>query len=151
MLGHDSEEEVKYIEKYIHEASRNSGIDARIILAVVMQESHGNLRTSAGGGITPGIMQALGSPHCETTAKGKCDENTIKGMINAGVFGTDKTPGLKACYEKNGRSYGAMLRCYNSGSIPDPSDLTKAGPGTPSYVSDVANRLKGMEPAKCWF
>ncbi|PGH18437.1 hypothetical protein AJ79_00506 [Helicocarpus griseus UAMH5409] len=149
MLGFNSADEVKFIEQFVHEAAGSSGLDPRIILAVIIQESHGNLRVAAGGGRTPGIMQALGSPHCQGTAKGGCGKNTIKDMIFAGVLGTGQTTGLKKCHESNGRSYGAMLRCYNSGHVFNPNDLIQAGPGTPSYVSDIANRLRGADPPLC--
>ena len=42
-------------------------------------------------------------------------------------------------------------RLYNSGEIPDPSDLGNSGGSTNCYVSDVANRLTGWvnAPSKC--
>lgn len=38
-------------------------------------------------------------------------------------------------------------RIYNSGDIPDPSDLGNAGGATNCYVSDIANRLTGWVTA----
>ncbi|ODH22087.1 hypothetical protein ACO22_05567 [Paracoccidioides brasiliensis] len=126
--------------------------NSRIILAVMMQESNGNVRTSAGDGVTPGIMQALGSPDCSGSAWGKCDPSTIRNMVMAGVFGTGRTEGLAACFKRYGHAYGPMLRCYNSGSVPDLSDLSKVKYGTPGYVSFVANRLEGFQPRRdCGF
>lgn len=37
------------------------------------------------------------------------------------------------------------LRAYNSGSV-DPNNLSDGRGATPSYVSDVANRLLGRTP-----
>ncbi|KAK2809118.1 hypothetical protein FQN50_004172 [Emmonsiellopsis sp. PD_5] len=148
MLHYDSQREIASMKKVIKEVAHQSGLDARILLTVIMQESTGNMRTHAGDGVTPGIMQALGSPSCQGRPFDGCDENSIRAMIRAGVFGTGRTQGLKSCYDTHGRSYGAALRCYNSGSIRDPSNLAAASYGTPSYVSDVANRLKGVAPPK---
>jgi hypothetical protein len=39
--------------------------------------------------------------------------------------------------------YYKAARKYNSGSIADPKALGNAGPSTPCYVSDIANRLTG--------
>ncbi|KLJ13288.1 hypothetical protein EMPG_11767 [Blastomyces silverae] len=45
-----------------------------------------------------------------------------------------------------------MLRCYNSGGVPDPLNWEIVKFGTPSYVSDVGNRLRGLEPRRdCGF
>ncbi|KAK2782577.1 hypothetical protein FQN53_009710 [Emmonsiellopsis sp. PD_33] len=146
MLHFDSQREIASMKKVIKEVARKSGLDARILLTVIMQESTGNMRTRAGDGVTPGIMQALGSPSCEHRPFDGCNENSIRAMIRAGVFGTSKTQGLKSCYDTHGKSYGPALRCYNSGSIKDPSNLAATNYGTPSYVSDVANRLRGVAP-----
>ncbi|ODH45601.1 hypothetical protein GX48_08315 [Paracoccidioides brasiliensis] len=152
MLMFNSQEEVSVIRRSIEEAAEASGLDSRIILAVMMQESNGNVRTSAGDGVTPGIMQALGSPDCSGSAWGKCDPSTIRNMVMAGVFGTGRTEGLAACFKRYGHAYGPMLRCYNSGSVPDLSDLSKVKYGTPGYVSFVANRLEGFQPRRdCGF
>ncbi|KAG5287179.1 lysozyme-like domain-containing protein [Histoplasma ohiense] len=152
MSKFNSESEMGYIKKYIGEAAAAAGIDKGIFLTIMMQESNGNVRTVAGDGVTPGLMQALGSPSCLGTSFGECPESKIQGMIYAGALGTGQTEGLSACFTKNRRQYGAMLRCYNSGSIVDPLNWDVVKYGTPSYVSDIANRLRGLEPRRdCGF
>lgn len=123
-----------------------------IFLAIMMQESRGDVRTGSGDGVTPGLMQALGSPDCLGSIRGQCPHSKIEGMIFAGALGTNLTQGLGSCYTMYGREYGPMARCYNSGSITDPLNLERIQFGTPSYVSDIANRLRGLEPRKdCGF
>lgn len=128
-----------------------------------MQESHGCLRSGAtsspGAGVNnPGIMQSHnGANHCSNEDK-VCSTDKINGMIADGTTGTKDGPGLKQGLEKAG-SFGYKekntqvywsARFYNSGenSIKKGSALevdTAAEPGaTPSYSSDIANRLIGF-------
>ncbi|OJD14861.1 hypothetical protein AJ78_04837 [Emergomyces pasteurianus Ep9510] len=152
MLTYDSPEEVDYIKQHIAAAAAAAGVDRGVFLTMMMQESTGNVRAVSGDGVTPGLMQALGSPSCLGTEFGQCPESKIKDMIYAGALGTGQTEGISACFTKNRRQYAFMLRCYNSGSITDPLNLDIVQYGTPSYVSDVANRLKGFEPRRdCGF
>ncbi|KKZ62128.1 hypothetical protein EMCG_03372 [[Emmonsia] crescens] len=152
MLAADSPSEVDAIHKYIQEAANAAGIKREIFLAIMMQESGGNVRTKSGDGVTPGLMQALGSPDCLKSGFGQCPHSTIRAMLFAGALGTHLTQGLASCFNMYGQQYGPMLRCYNSGSILDPLNLDLVKFGTPSYVSDVANRLRGVEPRKdCGF
>ncbi|EEQ91450.1 hypothetical protein RJZ56_007112 [Blastomyces dermatitidis] len=152
MSKFNSKSEMNAIKKYIGEAAAAAGIDKGIFLTIMMQESRGNVRTVAGDGVTPGLMQALGSPSCLGTPFGGCPDSTIRAMIFAGALGTGQTEGLSTCFKKNRRQYGPMLRCYNSGSVVDPLRLEIVNFGTPSYVSDVANRLRGLEPRRdCGF
>ncbi|PGH01549.1 hypothetical protein AJ79_07897 [Helicocarpus griseus UAMH5409] len=144
--------ENKHILKYIQELAKKYKLDKRVVLETMMQESKGDLRTKPGDGVTPGLLQALHSPHCQNTKKGKCPKSKIKQMLEAGIKGTKGTEGLAKCYTKNGKKYGAMARCYNSGNIINPKDWTKIKYGTPEYVSDIGNRLRGLEPpTNCGF
>ena len=57
------------------------------------------------------------------------------------------TKHYKANLEQEGDAYDAAtiykaLRLYNSGDI-DENDLSDGKGATPSYVSDIANRLQG--------
>ena len=114
-----------------------------------MQETGltGDVRERLGdNGAAHGLMQAHGGPDCLGTTLGGCNPDQVSAMIHAGVYGTSQTQGLLSCYEQYGQSYAKALRCYNSGSVVDPGDLTK-GAGTPSYVSDVGNLLRGSQPS----
>jgi hypothetical protein len=114
-----------------------------------MQETGltGNVRERLGdNGAAHGLMQAHGGPDCLGTTFGGCTYDQVLAMLDAGVDGTSQTQGLLSCYEQNGQNYPEALRCYNSGSVVDPGDLTK-GLGTASYVSDVGNILRGSLPS----
>ena len=120
----------------------------RIIFAIIMQETGltGNVRERIGdNGLAHGLMQAHGGPDCLGTSFGDCSASQVSAMINAGVYGTSLTQGLLSCYDQYGQSYAEALRCYNSGSVVDPSDLTE-GLGTAGYVSDIGNILRGSLP-----
>lgn len=126
-----------------------TNITRRIIFAVVMQETGltGDVRERLGDhGAAHGLMQAHGGTDCLGTPIGGCDPDQVSAMLDAGIYGTSQTQGLLSCYEQNGQNYAKALRCYNSGSVVDPSDLTK-GLGTASYVSDVGNILRGSLPS----
>jgi hypothetical protein len=114
-----------------------------------MQETGltGNVRERLGdNGAAHGLMQAHGGQDCLGTSFGGCDADQVSAMLDAGIYGTSQTQGLLSCYDQNGEDYAKALRCYNSGSVVDPSDLTK-GLGTPSYVSDLGNILRGSLPS----
>lgn len=113
-----------------------------------MQETGltGDVRERLGdNGAAHGLMQAHGGPDCLGTSFGGCGPDQVSAMLDAGVHGTGQTQGLLSCYDQNGQNYAKALRCYNSGSVVDPGDLTK-GLGTASYVSDVGNILRGSLP-----
>ncbi|KAM3500430.1 hypothetical protein MY10362_006409 [Beauveria mimosiformis] len=143
----NSAEESADIKSAIEEVSKSSGVDARFILAIVMQESNGCVRvpTTANGVTNPGLMQTHNGAHTCHNVK-PCPKSTIKGMIEDGVNGTADGDGLKQLLAKAGGSgastYYKAARMYNSGSIDASGDLEK-GIATHCYSSDVANRLSG--------
>lgn len=61
----DSDEGIGHIYDAIQQVSSNTGVDNRVILSIIMQESHGKINTNnAGDGQnTPGLMQAMGCPN----------------------------------------------------------------------------------------
>lgn len=111
---------------------------------MIMQESGGDLHVRHGdGGRSHGVMQIATGLSCYGTAKGACTSAKIRSMIRDGIYGTPGSDGLLKCYQKFG-SYAPALRCYNSGpTVVNVADLT-IGFGTPSYVSDIGNRLLGV-------
>ncbi|CAG8974091.1 hypothetical protein HYALB_00011613 [Hymenoscyphus albidus] len=159
----NSAAETDNIKAGIQSVAKSSGVDQRFILAVIMQESHGCLRVGAtaspGAGVNnPGIMQSHNGQH-NCPASGACGKDIITGMIADGTTGTKDGSGLKQLQEKaatvTGSKEKAQLaywaaRYYNSGenSIKKGSPLeidTNDQPGaTPSYSSDIANRLIGF-------
>ncbi|KAL8923630.1 MAG: hypothetical protein Q9172_003054 [Xanthocarpia lactea] len=135
----------------VQAVSQSAGLDPRIVFALMMQESSGKVRPIIGDyGKSYGLLQAQtpGIPLCDDYAKNECPEDVITSQIEFGVFGHDGNgwpvaPGLAYWMEAQAGDVGRSLRGYNTGSVPDPNDLTKAGAATASYVSDVANRLTG--------
>ena len=124
-----------------HTASE-SGVDARIIFAVVLQESTCLLSaiTTNNGANNPGLIQSH-------NGVGYTDRASILQMIKDGTEGTyyqgvKGGDGLRQLISKYG-VYGG-LRAYNSveNGI-DINNLSSASIGTPSYVSDIANKLIG--------
>ncbi|PMD12021.1 hypothetical protein NA56DRAFT_683522 [Hyaloscypha hepaticicola] len=107
--------------------SQNSLVDARFILAIIMQESTGNAYVGCtnNGVENCGLMQAYaGSVSFDPSDP----QGSITQMVVDGTQGTSRGPGL--------------VQGYNSGSI-DFSNLSDGLGSTPSYASDIANRLQG--------
>lgn len=130
------------INNAIRQVASESGVDARVIFAVVLQESTCLLSivTSSNGAGNSGLMQSH-------NGVGYSNKASILQMIKDGTEGTyyqgvDGGDGLQQLISRYG-VYGG-LRAYNSGENGiNINNLSLAFIGTPSYVSDVANRLVG--------
>ncbi|KAJ5673979.1 hypothetical protein N7462_009418 [Penicillium macrosclerotiorum] len=145
-----TEEEMGYIKSSIKSVAESTSVDARFILAIVMQESNGCVRvpTTDNGVTNPGLMQShdgTGTCNSGSEVSTPCIESEIKQMIQDGAGGTSAGAGLQQClaqYGTDATAYYKAARCYNSGSV-DSSGNLGAGGATHCYVSDVANRLLG--------
>ena len=155
--NNDSEGELSHLASSIQSIATSSGVDARFILAIVLQESNGCVRvgTTDNGVSNPGLMQShSGTGSCGDNKQSPCPETEILQMIKDGTEGTSAGDGLKQCLAKNGGSgataYYKAARCYNSGSVASSGNLGQGG-STHCYVSDVANRLLGWSsgPSSC--
>ena len=117
-----------------------------------MQESNGHMHKAGDGGKSIGLMQVqmLNGERGIRCASDICSRKEIHAMIAQGVLGTTRgdgpiAPGI-AFYLRQ-FDVGTSLRWYNTGSLPNPADLSVATWfSTESYVSDVANRLLGLAP-----
>ena len=117
-----------------------------------MQESQGQISKIGDNGKSIGILQIqmLNGEKGITCHSGTCTSDEILGMIEQGVLGTTRgdgplEPGI--AFYLHRYDVGTALRWYNSGQVRDPTDLSVATEwSTSSYVSDVANRLKGLSP-----
>lgn len=157
----NSPEETANLGSSILAIAASANVDARFILATVMQESKGCVRvqTTYGSHANPGLMQSHAGENTCGTGTNPCPASTITGMISDGVAGTPSGDGLAAILDQLSASntkrqlsvsnsssqaqlYYRAARTYNSGSIATTGDLG-VGPGTPCYASDVANRLTG--------
>jgi LysM repeat protein len=139
MKTHTPATEIALIKRAIETVARSSGVDARIILCIVMQESGGNPRvpTTDNGVRNPGLMQS----HNGVEFDPRDPAGSIEQMVRDGAEGTVHGDGLLQLYQRHGNWYEAF-RAYNSGSI-DRSDLNNPLGATRWYVRDMANRLMG--------
>lgn len=148
MGAETTEQETQYIYDAIQDRANASLVDHRLILAIIMQESHGCVRvhhtTSFSGVHNPGLMQsheghAFDSDHARLS---------ILQMVQDGTQGTDAAAGYGLVQNLN--MYGdpfTAARGYNSGQIAEDGNLSDAAGATACYVSDVANRLTGWVSA----
>lgn len=117
-----------------------------------MQESQGQISKTGDHGKSIGLLQVqlLNGETGILCDPGHCSDEEILAMVEQGVLGTTRGDGPLApgiCFYTNQYDVGSSLRWYNTGSLPDPSDLSVASAiSTSSYVSDVANRLMGLSP-----
>ena len=137
--GHDTAEQIEQIHSAIEQVAKESGVDVRVILCLVMQESGGNVHipTTNNGVRNPGLMQSHNGVEYDPNHSAA----SILQMIRDGTEGTKDGPGLKQLYGQYGNYY-SMARAYNSGSV-DAGNLTDPVGATANYVSDFANRLQG--------
>ncbi|POS71401.1 intracellular hyphae protein 1 [Diaporthe helianthi] len=124
MRLHDSDLEVALIRQAIDTVANESGVDRRVILCIIVQESGGNVRvqTTSNGVRNPGLMQS----HNGAEFNPNDPAGSILQMLK---------------WDKYGNYYEAF-RGYNSGSV-NKRDLNDPVGATGSYVRDAANRLMG--------
>ena len=132
-------------------AASSPVVPPELILAQIMQESGGDLGHVGDSGKSIGLMQVQVT--AETPVKcnpGQCTKQDIIGMLQQSVnghtgSGSPVSPGI--AFDLKSYAVGTALRVYNTGHLPDASNLqTASGCSTSSYVSDVANRLLGLSP-----
>ncbi|MCJ1476251.1 hypothetical protein MMC13_004917 [Lambiella insularis] len=135
---------IKHAVIYISQCAR---VDPRVILAVMMQESSADtcVTCTAEPGSSYRNCGLMQGPPGSITYDPSNIEGSITRMIQDGTQGTKgngpRYHGLVQWINIYGNLYKA-LRAYNSGSV-DESNLDNAFEATPSYVSDLANRLLG--------
>ncbi|TVY33953.1 hypothetical protein LSUB1_G007341 [Lachnellula subtilissima] len=149
-VANPSTDEISDIKSAITSVAASTGVDARFILAIIIQESNGCVRapTTNYGVSNPGLMQShdgTGTCH-DPSVQNPCPQSEITQMIQDGAGGTSAGDGLKQCIASSGATddskYFKAARIYNSGSI-DSSGNLGAGIATHCYSSDLANRLTG--------
>lgn len=142
-LNPDGKERI--IRNDILQVAKETGVDARLIFVVILQESTCLLSAVQS---SSGLMQSH-------NGVGYTDDASILQMIKDGTNGTHHQDnggdGLKQVIDRYQVYEG--LRAYNSGEYGlERDDLSFATIGTASYVSDVANRLTGAQyPSSCLF
>jgi hypothetical protein len=133
--------------------AKETKVDHRFILAIIMQESGGCVRvpTSNFGVRNPGLMQDHnGAATCNSDITHKvqnpCPSKVILEMIREGTAGTKSGDGLAQCINESEAgdviAFYKAARIYNSSAIA-PSGNLQDGGATHCYASDIANRLTG--------
>lgn len=146
----NSTQETQWVLDAIQEWSGPSGVDRRGILAVIMQESHGEVRvnstTSPGAGVhNTGLMQA----HNGASFNAADAHGSIRQMVKDGACGVPGPAGGDGLQQLLARYHNFFVACrgYNSGDGGIHMDnLSNGGGATSSYCSDIANRLMGVDP-----
>lgn len=144
MKTFDSDDEINDIKTSIGSVSASTGVDSRFILAVIMQESRGNVRvgTTAVDHANPGLMQSHQGVDC--IGQTPCPASVITQMIQDGAGGTSSGAGLEQGISGDQAiDVYKAARIYNSGSLDASGNLATNG-ATPCYASDIANRLIGF-------
>lgn len=140
-------EQNAWVKEAIDLEAQKTGVDARFILATVMQESSGrvNAPTTNNGVNNPGLMQSHNGESFSDIGDG--GKASIFQMIKDGVEGTHGKEGggdgLAQCIEQGG-DYFTAARLYNSGQV-DKSNLNAPVGATPDYPADIANRVMGKK------
>ncbi|RFU77402.1 glycoside hydrolase [Trichoderma arundinaceum] len=135
-------DDVGRINVAISAAASSIGVDERVILAIIIQESTGNVGVICTGDDDCGLMQCGGC--AGFPGQNNLPQSSTSAMINGGT----------QHFKGNLRDFGDLwdvssiypaLREYNSGSV-NSGDLSTAagGFGVPCYVSDVARRMMGQ-------
>jgi len=118
-----------------------TGVDLRFIIAIIMQESHGDIRVAStpggDGNNDNGPMQAEES--ASANGMGDVSQELVTSMILAG------TNHFLGNLQQRGGNVFEAFRLYNSGFV-NSDDLNDGGKdATDNYVNDVANRLHGFK------
>ncbi|KAM3418798.1 hypothetical protein BST61_g4768 [Cercospora zeina] len=171
----NSPSEIDLLLDFVPRISAEGGIDPRVVLAMILQESHGCLRVpeTHGSHRNSGVLQShngdgtcnrnmieagerspMKDPHLVSV---DCSSLQIETMVRDGVLGTRTGRGvLQLMDQEHGKGYRdaqmwyRVARAYNSGSV-DPRHDLEMGPATPGYCSDVANRLVGWTSGSSGF
>jgi hypothetical protein len=155
-VANNSPTEIQDLQNAIVQVASESGIDARYILAVVLQESSGCVRapTTNYGVRNPGLMQShngAGTCNDQGQVLNPCPSSQILQMVRDGVQGTASGDGLAQLLAQapgnSNSKYYAAARMYNSGSIAS-TGVLEQGIATHCYASNIANRLLGWINAK---
>ncbi|KAF7197940.1 hypothetical protein HII31_00654 [Pseudocercospora fuligena] len=154
----NTEAETGWLLGAIHQVSISTGVDARFILAVIIEESRGCVRVQSTSLAVqnPGLMQSYeGKGSCsDPVVQRPCPYGEIAQMLNDGTASNEAGVNLKDLIAASGKNdvskYYIAARMYNSGPHSIPEDQELSGPGAnPCYAADIANRLLGYVGGSC--
>ncbi|KAK6840283.1 hypothetical protein PG990_007129 [Apiospora arundinis] len=139
----DTQQETEDIKSALKSVGKKYSIEDRVLLSIMMQESHGDVRAKTTYS-QPDNLPTGGLFQCWN-----CPGFTSKPVTKAQI--TQMVEGGAKHFKENLSHWGntmdpksvyPALREYNSGKV-NPKDLSEAPQSTPSYVSDIAQRLGG--------
>ncbi|KAL1611956.1 hypothetical protein SLS60_000179 [Paraconiothyrium brasiliense] len=147
------DEYIDDLQAAIKEVASDSKVDARLILAIIQQESSGNVSIHCTEDTACGLMQHRGSTRFDPSSP----RTSIKAMIEDGIYGTSSVPGFLSYFNCdasspseltwvntqliNGNPYAAA-HVYNTGHI-DNEDLSTDSGKSNYYAHDILSRLQG--------
>lgn len=156
----NSDVEIATLLWAINDVAKETLLDHRFILAIIMQESGGCVRVPTSYFVlrNPGLMQTRnGNAFCNdchenstcedemSEGHSPCPPETIVNMVREGAIGTNEGDGLVQCLNKSGAqdvsAYYKAARLYNSGEISQRG--LEWGGANNCYAMDIANRLTG--------
>ncbi|KAI6081683.1 hypothetical protein F4821DRAFT_23413 [Hypoxylon rubiginosum] len=145
----DTDHELSIMKSALKSYSSQAGVDAAFTTAMMIQESAGNTCRKCGdSGMSCGLLQVRGAPKdCDSKAH-PCADGSIQKAIQCGTVGCGvEGSNIKTCVASQGQKWGEVLRCYNTGSVTDKTNLRAASTGDPRYVHMIANILLGADYA----
>ncbi|OTA95577.1 hypothetical protein M434DRAFT_393636 [Hypoxylon sp. CO27-5] len=144
----DTDEELNIMKDALKTYSEQGGFNPALTTAMMIQESQGNTCRECGdNGASCGLLQVRGAPNDCAGKAHPCPESLIRKAIQCGTVGCEGAYGtnIKNCIASEGQNWGAVARCYNTGSVTNLADLRAAQWGDPRYVQFVANILLGAD------
>ena len=120
------------------------------MVTVMVQESQGDTTVRCGdNGQSCGVLQVKGGPSDCANGAHPCGDEIIRLMIRCGTVGCDAHGrSVQSCVQQYGTNWGAVTRCYNSGSVADLGNLwyIPSG-GDAGYTNKIGNILTGIDVA----
>ncbi|KAI1141755.1 hypothetical protein F5Y05DRAFT_423451 [Hypoxylon sp. FL0543] len=147
----DTDEELQVMKEALQTYSQQAGVSPVLTTAMMIQESQGNTCRQCGdNGASCGLLQVRGAPNDCANKPHPCPDSSIRKAIQCGTVGCAGAYGtnIKNCVASEGSNWGAVARCYNTGSVTNPGDLRVAQWGDPKYVQLVASILLGADNSK---
>ncbi|KAI1484591.1 hypothetical protein F5X96DRAFT_663607 [Biscogniauxia mediterranea] len=144
----DTAQEIKTLREAILNYSQQGGFSPALITAIMVQESQGDTTVKCNDNDQScGVLQVKGGPRQCANGAHPCDDATLRLMIQCGTVGCGaQGTNVKNCIQKYGTNWGAVTRCYNSGSVADMGNLWYIpGGGDAGYTNKIGNILTGID------
>ncbi|KAI5916972.1 hypothetical protein F4810DRAFT_698463 [Camillea tinctor] len=141
-------QETKTLKEAILSFSQQGGFSPTLVTAMMIQESQGDTTIRCNDNDQScGVLQVKGGPRRCADGAHPCDDATLRLMVQCGTVGCGaQGTNIQSCIQKYGTNWGAVTRCYNSGSVADMGNLWYIpGGGDAGYTNKIGNILTGVE------